>query len=218
MLGIKDQLGYNFEIVETKPEIEKAGLSQFMVYCNSSNPYLWKRKKGKGVDKVFHIGRFRVYVEQRFHSHFYHMRTSWFQNSTMQRMQPYPHTKNDIHVVNPNRTDVYDSVQLMAQEFDVKIMTTEELIDLLNKLVEQAKAEGFSNPHVVNSNVVNSLSVVNSIVVSNNSLTNNKNVYASTVNNQSVNDQIDYNNPVMRLIRSIVLRNIHEQSLKEHGL
>src|SRR3990170_7405395 len=120
--------------MENKAEIEQSGLSEHMVYCNPSNPYLWKQRKQKGVDKVLHVGKYRIYVEDRFSNHSYYYRISWFQKSTMQRFQNYPHTKSDIHVVCTNRPENYSSVQPLAQQFSVLILSTSQLVDYIQSL------------------------------------------------------------------------------------
>jgi len=135
MLGYKDKLGYNFEF-EAKADTEKAGFGKYIVYANPQNPYLWKKRKQKGVDMVLHVGGFRIYVEMRFHSHFYHYRTEWFQNSTMQRFAEYPHTKYDYHVVLTNNTLVYETPKIkeIAESQGVYIYSFTQLCNLINNL------------------------------------------------------------------------------------
>ena len=132
-LGWKDKLGYDFEF-ENRSAIVKSGLSGYMVYCNPQNPYLWKKKKQKGVDKIFHVGKYRIYVEERFQSCFYYYRTSWFQKSTLQRFANYPHTKYDMHVVLTNRSENYQSVRQLAKSQGVDIMSIDELLHLIHQL------------------------------------------------------------------------------------
>jgi hypothetical protein len=136
MLGWKDKLGYDFEF-EMKTELEKAGFRKYIAYTNPQNPYLWKKKKQKGVDMVLHVGQDRLFVEDRFHSHFYHLRTSWFQSSTMQRFAEYPHTKNDYHIVLTNNPLVYETskIQELATSQRVFIFSIEEFVHFIKGLL-----------------------------------------------------------------------------------
>jgi hypothetical protein len=133
MLGWKDKLGYDWEF-EKIEDLIKANLGKFIKYTNPRNIYQWLKKKTKGVDIILHIGKYRIYIECRFHSHFYHYRTRWFQKSTIQRFQNYPHTKYDIHVVLTNNTLVYETpdITALSKSQGIFIYTIDQLVQYVN--------------------------------------------------------------------------------------
>jgi hypothetical protein len=135
-LAWKDKLGYNFEF-EVQTELKKAGICRFIKYANPRNVYQWLKKKTKGVDLVLHIGNYRIYVECRFHSHFYHYRTRWFQSSTVQRFAEYPHTKYDITIVCTNMPSVYETpdIKAISGAQGILIYDVNQLVDYINNLL-----------------------------------------------------------------------------------
>jgi len=142
MLGDTDQLGYDFEFEEIEKLIME-GFKKYIVYTNPRNEYFWQKKKKKGVDLVLHIGKYRIYVEIRFHSCFYHYRTQWFQKSTMQRFAPYPHTKYDYHIVLTNNTMVYETPQIteIKTAHGVFIFNLYDLISFIRSLLSELRSE-----------------------------------------------------------------------------
>ena len=140
MLGDTDQLGYDFEFEEIEKLIME-GFKKYIVYTNPRNEYFWQKKKQKGVDLVLHIGKYRIYVEIRFHSCFYHYRTQWFQKSTMQRFAPYPHKKNDYHIVLTNRPENYETEQInqIKTATGVFIFSIHDLIWFIRGLISDIR-------------------------------------------------------------------------------
>lgn len=134
-LAWKDKYGYDFEFEKIQDLIE-AGLGKFIKYANPRNIYQWLKKKAKGVDIILHIGKYRIYIECRFHSHFYHYRTRWFQHSTVQRFADYPHTKYDIHIVLTNNTLVYNTpfIKSVAESQGIFIYDIQQLVQYVSNL------------------------------------------------------------------------------------
>jgi hypothetical protein len=136
MLGWKDKLGYDFEF-EAIERLIMENFGRFITYANPRNIYEWLKKKRKGVDIVLHIGKYRIYIECRFQSHFYRIHNSWFQKSTMQRFAPYPHGKYDIHIVLTNKLKAYDTpfIRAMQKSQGVLIYDIHQLVSYINNLL-----------------------------------------------------------------------------------
>lgn len=130
VLAFRDQLGYNFEFEDKKVLIQN-GLSKYLVYCNPANPWAWKRKKQKGVDKVFKIGKHTFYVEESYCHHYYIYRTAWFQKCRLARFQGYPTDKYHHYIIVTNKPENFQAVFCLANNYSITIIDIDGLIALL---------------------------------------------------------------------------------------
>ena len=152
VLAIRDLMGYNMEF-EDKNRFEQAGLSKFLVYCNPANPWAWKRKKQKGVDKIFQIGKHTFYVEESYCNRYYTYRTTWFQKCRLARFQGLPTDKFSHYIILTNRPENFEAVLPLANNYTITITDIQGLLSLFNHYISNTNLNNDNN----NSNIINNV-------------------------------------------------------------
>jgi len=132
-LGIKDYLGYSLEMANIEV-LKKHGLYKYVVYRNPKNPFLWKRKKGFGVDMVLKVNDVAFYVEESFCQHDYSYRERWFTECRLTRFSKYPLSDNwHMRILLTNRLHNFNGVSDLAKKHGIQIMSINDLLTTIRK-------------------------------------------------------------------------------------
>ncbi len=130
-----DTIGINQEYsIFKKTQAKK--LSKYLTYHNSWIPHLWKRERGVGVDFIFTVGSYKIYVENKHCEADYPIRTQWYLDSVKPRFQDcHIADKFHIHVLLTNRPQNYNSVIDLAQADKIQICGFSQLEQLIQLLL-----------------------------------------------------------------------------------
>ena len=130
-----DEIGYNEEYHDFK-RIQGLKLGKYLSFHNPWNKHRWKLEIGNGVDFVFVVGDYKIYVEKKYCQANYPIRTQWFNESVLPRFKncPAPDRFN-IYVVECNKPQNYNPVKTLAAAAQIRILTFQQLISLIHSLL-----------------------------------------------------------------------------------
>jgi hypothetical protein len=137
-MGWKDQIGYNYEINEVLPKLEEAGLGEYITYHNPIDPYEWSHTKTVGVDFELEIGKYKYFVEASYCKTAYPYRRKWFMDCRIPRFRDCPKPNEFVYwIVLTNRPENFNpkSVQELAKEYSISIMSIDNLLSLITNLI-----------------------------------------------------------------------------------
>jgi len=134
-MGWKDQIGYDYEIKEVLPKLEKAGLRKYVTYHNPIDPFEWSHTKTVGVDFELEIGIYKLYVEASYCKTPYPYRRKWFTDCRIPRFRDCPKPSEYVQwIILTNKPENFNSVKELAKEFSITILSIDDLLTLVNNL------------------------------------------------------------------------------------
>lgn len=132
-----NERGHGYEIKETLPKLIEFGLEANIIYHNPIDPFEWKHTRKKGVDLILRVGKYLLYIEMTCLSAHYSYRTEWFLDSRIPRFEGYPKPSEFVYwivLTNKPETIKTKSVQELASEYSISILSIEDVLSLITKL------------------------------------------------------------------------------------
>ncbi|MGA2523612.1 MAG: hypothetical protein ABSF65_05605 [Candidatus Bathyarchaeia archaeon] len=134
-MGARDQMGYNYEILEVLPKLIEVGFGEYIVYHNPVDYFKWAHTRTVGVDMEMQVGDCRLCIEMSYCSKNYYYRRAWFTKCRLTRFRNCP--KPDSHtywILLTNRPENFNPVKEIAEQFSICIVGIDELMELIINL------------------------------------------------------------------------------------